>query len=320
MPLNPTRVLVTGASGFVGKHLLAQCRRVYPQARLYGLSRHNSTQLIEPGDIHSIVGDVTSFQDMCRVVAIARPDVIFHLVAQSSVARSWQDPVSTLRVNAEGLLHLMEALLKEELTPRVIISGSSAQYGEVLPEENPIDEEQPFRPVNPYAVSKVAQDLYGYQYFVSRNIPVIRVRAFNHFGPGQMPDFVIASFARQIALMEAGKIEPVLLVGNLEARRDFMPVEGVVAAYIALAEYGHPGDAYNVGSGHAYSIGEIVRIFCQHTYINIHVREDPARLRPMDQLFSVADTTRLQTHTNWRPVLDMDTAIQTVLDYWRANV
>ena len=320
MQLTSARMLITGASGFVGKHLLAQCRRVYPQARLYRLSRHDSTQLIEQEDVHSIVGDVQSFQDMCHAVAIARPDVIFHLVAQSSVAQSWQDPAGTLRINAEGLLHLMEALRKEELAPRVIISGSSEQYGRVLPTENPVDEEQPFRPMNPYAVSKVAQDLYGFQYFISRNIPVMRVRAFNHFGPGQTPDFVIASFARQIALMEAEKIEPVLLVGNLEAKRDFIPVEDVVMAYIALAEHGHPGEAYNLGSGHAYSIGEIVHIFCQHTHIGMNIREDPTRFRPADQLFSVADTTRLRTHTNWRPALDMNIAIQNVLDYWRANV
>jgi GDP-4-dehydro-6-deoxy-D-mannose reductase len=149
---------------------------------------------------------------------------------------------------------------------------------------------------------------------------VIRVRAFNHFGPGQAQKFVIPSFAHQIASMEVGKIEPVLAVGNLQARRDFMPVEDVVAAYMALAERGHPGMAYNVGSGHAYSIGEIVQILCQHTHIDVSVREDRARFRPTDQCCSVADTTRLRAHTNWRPGLDMDTAMQRVLDYWRANV
>jgi GDP-4-dehydro-6-deoxy-D-mannose reductase len=320
MQLTSARILITGASGFVGRHLLAQCHLVYPQALLYGLSRHNSTQLAEQEGISLLRGDICSFQDVCQAVAVARPDLVFHLAAQSSVAQSWQDPVSTLRANAEGMLYLMEALRKEKLTPRVIISGSSEQYGRVSPAENPINEEQPFRPTNPYAVSKVAQDLYGYQYFVSHAIPVIRVRAFNHFGPGQTQDFVIASFAHQIALMEARKIEPTLVVGNLQAKRDFLPVEDVISAYIALAERGHPGDAYNVGSGHAYSIGEIVQILCQHTDADISIREDRTRFRPADQYFSVADTTRLRTHTHWQPTVDMDTAIQHVLEYWRANV
>jgi GDP-4-dehydro-6-deoxy-D-mannose reductase len=320
MQLTFARILITGASGFVGRHLLAQCRLAFPQALLYGLVRHASPQLAEQQGTHPLVGDVCSFQDVCQAVAVAQPDLVFHLAAQSSVVQSWQDPVGTLRANAEGLLHLMEALRQEKLTPRVIISGSSEQYGRVLPAENPINEEQPFRPTNPYAVSKVAQDLYGYQYFVSHTIPVIRVRAFNHFGPGQAQDFVVASFAHQIALMEVGKIEPVLVVGNLQAKRDFLPVEDVVTAYIALAERGHPGEAYNIGSGHVYSIGEIAQILCQHTHIDISIREDRTRFRPTDQYFSVADTTRLRTHTNWQPTLDMDTAIHNVLDHWRAKV
>ncbi len=320
MPLALARILITGASGFVGRHLLAQYRLIYPQALLYGLFRHNCTSLIEEEGITPIVGDVSSFQDMCQAVAVAQPDIVFHLAAQSSVARSWQDPVGTLRTNAEGMLNLMEVLHKEKLTPRVIISGSSEQYGEVSPEENPVNEEQPFRPINPYAVSKVAQDLYGYQYFVSYNIPVIRVRAFTHFGPGQTEHFVVSGFARQIALMEVGKIEPMLVVGNLQAMRDFISVEDVVAAYIALAERGHPGEAYNVGLGHAYSIGEIVQILCQYTHVDINIREDRARFRPADQHYSVANTTRLRTHTSWQPTLDMDTTIRHMLDYWRAKI
>jgi GDP-4-dehydro-6-deoxy-D-mannose reductase len=261
-----------------------------------------------------------SFQDVYQAVVLSQPDIVFHLAAQSSVAQSWQDPVGTLRVNAEGLLHLLEALRKEKLAPRIIVVGSSEQYGQVSSEENPLREEQPFRPINPYAVSKVAQDFYGYQYFVSYRLPVIRVRAFNHFGPWQTQAFVVANFARQIALMEIGKVEPVLVVGNLQAKRDFTPVEDVVKAYIALAEHGHAGEAYNVGSGRAYSIGDIVQILCQHTPLDVSMREDHTRFRPMDQYFSVADTTRLRTHTYWQPSLDMDTAIKQVLDYWRTNV
>jgi GDP-4-dehydro-6-deoxy-D-mannose reductase len=319
MLLTPSRILITGASGFVGRHLLAQCRLAYPLALLYGLFRHDSTPVTAQEGVHPLLCDICSFQDVCQAVALSRPDIVFHLAAQSSVARSWQDPIGTLRVNAEGLLHLLEALRKEKLTPCVIVVGSSEQYGQVSSEENPICEEQPFRPINPYAVSKVAQDLYGYQYFVSHKLPIIRVRAFNHFGPWQTQAFVVADFARQIALMKMGKVEPVLVVGNLEAKRDFLPVEDVVRAYIALAEHGHEGEAYNVGSGQAHSIGEIVQLLCQHAHIDISIRQDPARFRPTDQNLAVADTTRLRTHTNWQPSLDMDMAIKRVLDYWCFN-
>lgn len=270
--------------------------------------------------MHPLLCDICSAQDVDRAVAIAQPELVFHLAAQSSVPQSWQDPVGTLRVNVEGLLHLLDALRRAQLSPRMIVVGSSEQYGHVLPEENPIVEERPLCPLNPYAVSKATQDFYAYQYFVAYKLPLIRVRSFNHFGVGQAPNFVVANFAQQIAMMEAGKAEPVLIVGNLQVKRDFTPVEDVVQAYIALAAHGHVGEVYNVGSGRAYAIAEIVQFLCQFTHLDITVREDPARFRPTDQLVAIADTTRLRAHTNWRPTLTMEQAIERVLQYWRAHV
>jgi GDP-4-dehydro-6-deoxy-D-mannose reductase len=249
-----------------------------------------------------------------------QPDLIIHLAAQSSVADSWKNPQYTLRVNAEGTIHLLEALHDQRLAPRVVLVGSGEQYGLVRPEENPIHEDCLFRPANPYAVSKATQDLYGYQYFIAYGLPIVRARPFNHFGPGQSSTFVIAKFARQVALIEAGKAPPEFPVGNLEAHRDFLPVEDVVAAYLMLAEQGQPGKAYNIGSGHSRSIRSILDLLLTLSTISIRIYEDPALLRPIDVPLLEADTSRLRADTNWQPVVPFEVALQHTLDYWRTVV
>ena len=203
---------------------------------------------------------------------------------------------------------------------RIVLVGSGEAYGLVQPHENPIREETPFRPINPYAVSKAAQDLYGFQYFVAYGLPILRIRAFNHFGPHQSDAFVLPGFARQIALIEAGRADPVVLVGNLQAKRDFLPVEDVVAAYLAVAEHGRPGEVYNVGSGKAHSIGEILDFLVTFAKTPIRVREDPARMRPVDVPILEADISRIQTHTGWNPTVSFESALGEMLDYWRAVV
>ncbi|HXZ03840.1 MAG TPA: GDP-mannose 4,6-dehydratase, partial [Ktedonobacteraceae bacterium] len=239
----PSRILITGCTGFVGIHLVEQCRKRYPHAQLFGITGHKTLQTDTPGmsDVKIWVADMTLPEATRQVVAMSQPDLIIHLAAQSSVSVSWKDPLGTLDVNAGGVIHLLEAVRSEKITPRVVLVGSGEQYGIVHPEDIPIREECLFRPVNPYAVSKVTQDLYGYQYFVAYGLPILRARPFNHFGPRQTSTFVIANFARQIALIEAARTEPVLSVGNLEVWRDFLPVDDVVAAYLAIAEQGKPG-------------------------------------------------------------------------------
>jgi len=211
-------------------------------------------------------------------------------------------------------------LRSEHVSPRLVLVGSGEQYGLVHPKDIPIREDCPFRPANPYAVSKATQDLYGYQYFVAYGLPVLRARPFNHFGPRQTSTFVIANFARQIALIEARRTEPVLSIGNLEVWRDFLPVEDVVAAYLAIAEQGQPGEAYNVGSGQARSIREILDLLLTFARVTIQLREDPARLRPIDVPLLVADTSRLRADTNWKPVVQFEVALRQTLDYWRTAV
>ena len=318
----PSRVLITGCTGFVGGYLVEQCRNRYPQAELFGLSGHPTPLTVTPGmsDVKLLVAEITQPEAVRQVVAQAQPDLVIHLAARSSVSASWQDPSGTLEVNAGGTIHLLEALRSEQLTPRVVLVGSGEQYGMVRPEDNPIREECPFRPANPYAASKAAQDLYGYQYFVAYRLPILRARPFNHFGPRQASTFVIANFARQIALIEAEKVEPVLSVGNLQARRDFLPVEDVVAAYLAIAEQGRPGEAYNIGSGQALSIRAILDFLLTFARTSIQLREDPARLRPVDVPLLEADTSRLRADTNWKPAVQFEPALQRTLAYWRTVV
>jgi GDP-4-dehydro-6-deoxy-D-mannose reductase len=318
----PTRILITGFSGFMGSYLVEQCLALYPDAKLFGVCRHSPprTTMSDTKDVTLIEADITHAEQMCHAVAQSQPDCVFHLAAQSSVAASWVDPANTLRINAGGTIQLLEALRTEHLSPRVILVGSGEQYGLVHPEENPIREENAFRPINPYGVSKSAQDLYGYQYFVAYDLPVLRVRPFNSFGPRQTETFVVANFARQIAMIEQGKMEPTLTVGNLQAQRDFLPVEDVVRALLAVARRGQPGQAYNIGSGHARFIREILDILLRHSTTSIQVRMDPARMRPVDVPLLVADNSRLHAHTGWEAAIDIEYAIKQTLNHWRAIV
>lgn len=318
----PTRILITGISGFMGRYLAEQCHALYPHTKLFGVCRH-FTSLVTTADMKSVTlieADITHPEQMRHAVAQSQPDWVFHLAAQSSVAASWADPAFTLRVNADGPLQLLEALRAEHLSPRIILVGSGEQYGLVHPEENPIREEVAFRPINPYGVSKSTQDMYGYQYFVAYALSVLRVRLFNSFGPRQPESFVVANFARQIALIERGKMEPVLMVGNLQARRDFLPVNDVVNALVAVAQRGEPGQAYNIGSGRDYSIGEILEMLLAHSTMPIQVRQDPARMRRVDVPLLVADISHLRADTSWKPTIDIKYALEQTLHHWRTAV
>jgi GDP-4-dehydro-6-deoxy-D-mannose reductase len=315
----PSRILITGVTGFVGSYLVERCWTHYPQAEVFGLYNRKRSQPVLPAlkYVQPLQADITQPEEVCQVVDHSRPDLIFHLAAQSSVAASWADPIRTLHINAIGTLHLLEALRSAQLTPRVLLVGSGEQYGVVSSQENPIHEEHPLRPVNPYAISKATQDLYGYHYFVAYGLPILRTRSFNHFGPRQSDAFVVASFARRIALIEAGKAEPVLQVGNLHAQRDFLSVEDVVEAYLAIAQHGRPGEVYNVGSGRARSIREILDHLLALTNTSIRVCEDPAQLRPLDIPLLTADVFRLRSHTSWKPSMRFERALKETLDYWR---
>lgn len=327
----PARIFITGYKGFVAAHLLAACAQRYPAARLFGLAHRASQpalaslgapQTPAPA-VTEVEGDITDAPRLREILRELQPDLIFHLAAASSVAASWQDPANVLRVNAGGFIALAEAvraLASDGQAPRIVVIGSGEQYGLIRPDENPITEETLPRPANPYAVSKVAQDLYAFQYFKAYGLDAVRVRAFNHFGPGQSADFVIASFARQIARMEAGLSAPTLQVGNLSSQRDFLAVSDVAQAYLALAERGQAGEAYNVGSGVARSIESMLWALRARATIPVEIAVDPARFRPVDVPVLCADTRKLQRDTGWQPAASLDEALGATLDYWRTVI
>lgn len=274
----------------------------------------------ESAVVRLLDGDIRNREHVREILARARPDWIIHLAGQASVAESWKHPDLTLAINAGGAVNLLEEVHAAGLQPRIVLVGSAEEYGAVAPEENPVLEQHQLLPVSPYAVSKAAQDLFGFQYYASYALPVMRVRAFNHFGPWQPPAFVIASFARQIALIEAGRMEPIVRVGNLTAQRDFLSVRDVVRAYIALAARGRAGEAYNVGSGVPTAIEKILEMLISQSTVPITVRVDAELFRPVDVPVVYADTTRVQRDTGWKPEVSLLDALIETLDYWRQQI
>ena len=313
------RALVTGVAGFVGTHLaralLAEGievwgvihRRPLEDAELAGQVRLHRADLTVPAEVGHLVAEV-------------RPDWVFHLAASASVARSWEDPAETFRVNVSGQLSLLRALVAAGQRPHVLIPGSAEEYGLVKPEELPVREDNPLRPTNPYAVSKIAQDFLGYQFFLSHGLPVVRIRAFNQVGPGQDPDFVVSGFARQIAAAELGLGPPEVRVGNLEARRDFTDVRDMVRAYILAMRCCRPGEVYNVGSGVSVRIGDLLERLCAQSRVPVRVVPDPARLRPLDVPEIYADAGKFRAATGWEPRIPLEQSLAEVLEFWRAKL
>ncbi|GFP20395.1 GDP-4-dehydro-6-deoxy-D-mannose reductase, partial [Candidatus Hakubella thermalkaliphila] len=244
---------------------------------------------------------------------------IYHLAAQSSAALSWEDPRRTYEINIFGQLNLLESLLKSQVEASVLITASGEVYGKVSPEQVPITEDYSLRPDSPYAVSKAAQDLLGYQYYSAYKMRILRTRSFNHTGPGQSPAFVCSDLARQIAQIEAGRHRPVIQVGNLEPKRDFTDVRDVVRAYIELIRKGRPEQPYNVCSGRAYAIGEILEMLLAMSEKRIEVEVTQDRFRPSDLPILLGDNRRIREDTGWSPAISMEKSLRDLLDYWRAK-
>jgi GDP-4-dehydro-6-deoxy-D-mannose reductase len=254
------------------------------------------------------------------MVAEVRPQYVFHLAAQSNVQTAFKDPEGTLMTNVVGQLHLLNALREHASDARIVVVCSSEEYGLVRPEEIPIDEDTPFRPNNPYAVSKVAQDALAIQHYLSWGQKTIRVRPFNHIGPGQREHFVTSAFARQVALIEAGLQEPVIWVGNLEAERDFTDVRDTVRAYHLAAVKGEPGEVYNIGSGRGYKMQWVLDTLIGMGHVTVEIKQDPARMRPSDIPRLVCDPGKFRALTGWEPEIPIEETLRDILEYWRGVV
>jgi GDP-4-dehydro-6-deoxy-D-mannose reductase len=317
------RVLITGITGFAGSHLAELLLAEHPAAKVAGMFRWRSPM----ENIESIASRVTLYEtdlrdyiSVQRTLEAARPDCIFHLAAQSFVPASWTGPAETLTTNILGQTYLFEAVRALHLDPVIQIACSSEEYGLVLPHEVPIRETNPLRPRSPYAVSKVAQDYQGYQYFQSYGMRIVRTRAFNHTGPRRGEVFAMSSFAKQLASIELGLVEPVLRVGNLDAVRDFTDVRDVARAYVLAATHGEPGEVYNISSGRGHSIRELLDTLIELSGIEVEVMVDPQRLRPSDVEILIGDSTKFRERTGWSPTIPLETTLSDLLDYWRRRM
>ena len=313
------RLLITGITGFVGSHLTELA--LERGADVIGALRWRSkTEHIEPlrERINLVESDLRDLLSVRALLEQARPDCIIHLAAQSFVAASWQTPSETLWTNAICQMNLFEAMRQLGSFARFLVIGSSEEYGLVYPDELPIRETNPLRPLSPYAVSKVTQDLMGWQYFKSYGMHIVRARAFNHTGPRRGESFATSNFAKQIAEMEAGLREPIVQVGDLKPTRDFSDVRDIVRGYWLLLERGEPGEVYNLCSGRSWSIQQVLDFVLNlSTVKGIAVKIDPARLRPSDVMILEGDPTRMHKATGWKVEIPFERTLTELLDYWR---
>ena len=305
------RVLITGATGFVGTYLVAHLAEAYPGWRVTGTTRHNGH-----GDSRIVFCDLRDAGAVASLIERARPEMVVHLAGQSNVPASLKDPETTLANNILGTLHLLDACRAHAPDARLLVVSSSEVYGPTPPEAQPLGEERPLHPVNPYAVSKAAQEMLALQYAHSYNLDVVVARPFNHIGPGQTDRFVVSAFARQIVEVERGGRRAVS-VGNLDAARDFTDVRDVVRAYTLLLEHGERGGIYNIGRGAAVVVGDLLEMLRRLARAPVAIERDPARLRPSDVPVMMGDTTRLRRATGWRPEIPLERSLDEILAWWR---
>jgi GDP-4-dehydro-6-deoxy-D-mannose reductase len=316
------RALITGITGFVGSHL-AEYLLTLKDVEVYGIFRWRSrTENIEnlKNKITLYECDTKDASSVRTVIKKVMPDRIYHLAAQSYVPMSWVSPGETLVTNIISEVNLFEVVRAEIKDCRIHVAGSSEEYGLVLPNEIPIRETNPLRPLSPYGVSKVAQDLLGYQYFKSYDMFIVRTRAFNHTGPRRGDVFATSNFAKQIAEIEKGKKEPVIYVGNLEAVRDFTDVRDTVVAYYLSLEKGEKGEVYNICGGKGYKLREVLDILLGLSKKKIEVKTDPKRMRPSDVELLSGDATKFKARTGWQPKIPFQKTMSDLLDYWRERV
>ena len=311
------KALITGISGFVGSHLAEHLLEA-TDWEVAGTVFGPYANIANLGDqLELYPAELSRVEVVTFILEQAQPDAIFHLAAQPLVSASQRDPWGTLETNIRMQLSLLEGVAEVRPGCRVLVVGSSEEYGQVSPEELPVDEDTPLRPMNPYALSKVAQDLMGLQYHLARTLQIVRVRPFNHIGPRQGLGFVTSDFASQIAAAELGLQPAVMSVGNLDARRDFSDVRDVVQAYTALVTQGKPGQVYNIGAGESHSIQEILDTLLGMSQVPIEVRQDPDRMRPSEMPDIVCDATRIRELCGWKAMIPFDQSLRDVLEYWR---
>lgn len=308
-------ILVTGAAGFVGGHLLD----VLDQSAvpIVGWYRPDAAPSIPRPRVTWTCLEMLDRDAVSRAIADIRPSAVYHLAGAAHVGQSWQNTLATYQANVLATHRLFEALRAADLRPRVFVAGSAAIYRAL---ERPIREDDDIGPASPYATSKLAQEMLARRVWADDGLPTLIARSFNHVGPRQDPSFVAPGIARQIALIEAGRQEPILSVGNLEPKRDLTDVRDTVRAYAAMMEHAKPGQPYNVCSGRGLSIGALVEAFVGRAHTEVTIVQDPMRFRPNDVPLLVGDHTRLTTDTRWEPRIPFEKTVDDLLEYWRRRI
>ena len=314
------KILVTGITGFAGAHLAALLKG-QQGVDIHG-TKHASARMSPVFDSSGIVMhelDMTDMAGVSSLVMSLQPDVIYHMAAFVSVARSFEEPAKTFETNVVGTIHLLEAVRKHCPEIKVVIPGSAESYGKVDPGSMPIKESQPLRARHPYGMSKASQETVGLYYHEAFKLKTYLTRSFHYTGPGQPAGFVCSDFAKQISEIESGKKEPVISVGNLKAKRDFLDIRDVVRSYTAIADKGRPGAIYNVCRGESVAISDILDILVGMSSKEISVKVDPAKLRPIDVPDFVGDNSLLKRDTGWVPEIELSRSLGDVLAFWRVH-
>ena len=314
------KILITGITGFVGSHLAEYILDRQEGHEVFGLCRWRSPRenlARAYGRISLVEGDLLDMSVLIRHLDAIRPEVIFHLAAQSYVLTSFDAPLQTLWPNVIGTANLLEAVRLTKLDPVIHICSSSEVYGQVCPEDVPIREDCPFKPASPYAVSKVGEDMIAFQYWVSHGLRTIRTRMFTHTGPRRGDVFAMSFFAKQVAAAELGMKEPIIQVGNLASVRTFCDVRDAVRAYWLLVNCCEPGEVYNIGGNRTMTIGEALDILLSFSKITCAVAVQQQLLRPSDVTLQIPCTDKFSGKTGWQPEIPFEKTLEDMLIYWR---
>jgi len=310
------KALITGVTGFIGSYLAEYL--LAKGMNVYGTFHRESIEDIAHLKDKIILSkcDVRDQATVQKIIKKSNPDFIFHLAAQSRPDISWKNPVETMETNVMGTVYVFESVRQLGLDPKILVTGSSAEYGLIGENEPPIKEDHPLLPVSPYGVSKVAQGLLAYQYFKNYGMKTIRVRIFGATGPRKVGD-ACSDFAKQIVKIECGKAEPIIRVGNLEVKRDLMDVKDTLEAFWLLMENGKIGDVYNICSSKAIKIGDILNKFLEISGRSVKIEVDPKKLRPSDEPIVVGDSSKIRKDCGWMPTIPIEKTLEDTLNYWR---
>lgn len=308
------KALVIGGGGFVGPYLVRHLTDDLGY-EVTVTKTVKETLTMDNATVRNL--DILDMEQIRTLLEEEKADYLFHLAAQSSVAYSWKNPTLTVDVNIKGCINLLEAIRLVDKKPRVLLIGSGEEYGHIKKDECPIIEDNVVRPGNIYAATKSCQNMLGRIYSDAYGLDIMMVRAFNHIGPNQTPMFVVADFCKQVADIEKGKQEPVINVGNLSAKRDFTDVRDVVKAYAKLVAGGKRGETYNVGTGHAIAIQDILNKIIAMSDKDIEVKVDPAKLRPVDVPIIEPDISKIKKEVGWEPLIPLEQTLRETLEHWR---